>query len=104
MYSKYHNKKTEVHNILFDSKKESVRYQELDLLQRAKEISCLQLQPKFDLIVNGKKIGFYKADFSYIDEKTGKTIVEDTKGYTTQTYRIKKKLIKALYNIDIIET
>ena len=33
--SKYNNKKTEVDNIKFDSKKESQRYMELSMLQKA---------------------------------------------------------------------
>ena len=42
---KYHNKKTIVQGITFDSKLEAKRFQELKLLERAREIEDLQLQP-----------------------------------------------------------
>ena len=45
-YSKYRNKKTELDGIAFDSKREAERYAELKLLERAGEISYLQLQPE----------------------------------------------------------
>jgi len=101
--SKYYNKKTELHGISFDSKKESVRYQELLLLERARKITDLELQPRFDLIVNNQKIGFYKADFRYTDIRTGNSIIEDVKGMKTPVYNLKRKLVKALYGIDIVE-
>ena len=101
--SKYHSKKTEVYGISFDSKKEAGRYQELLLLERAKKITDLELQPRFDLVVNDQKIGFYKADFRYTDIKTGDSVVEDVKGMKTPVYNLKRKLVKALYGIDIVE-
>ena len=72
------------------------------MLERAGEISELSLQPKFDLIINGCKIGFYKADFKY--EENGKVVIEDVKGMLTPVYKLKKKMMKAIYNIDIFET
>lgn len=99
---KYKNIKTEVCGIKFDSKAEARRYSCLKLLEKAGEISDLSLQPRFDLVVNGKKCGFYKADFKYIEN--GKEVVEDVKGVKTTTYNLKKKLIKAIYDIDIYET
>ena len=47
MQSKYKNKKTQVDMYVFDSAKEAQRYRELKLLERAKEISNLELQPRF---------------------------------------------------------
>ena len=37
------------------------------------------------------------ADFVYTDVKTGKTIVEDTKGYRNEVYKIKKKIFEYVY-------
>jgi hypothetical protein len=34
---------------------------------------------------------------------TGETVVEDVKGVRTAVYMLKKKLIKALYNVGIVE-
>jgi hypothetical protein len=101
--SKYYNKRTEVHGTSFDSKKEAARYQELLLLERAHKIVDLELQPRFDLVVNDCKIGFYKADFRYTDIKTGSSVIEDVKGMKTPVYNLKRKLVKALYGIDIVE-
>lgn len=104
MKNKYGAIKTTVDGIKFDSKKEARRYLQLKLMARAGEILYLELQPKFDLMVNGTKCGFYKADFKYIDTRTGKEVVEDVKGMKTPVYNLKKKLVKAIYNIDIFET
>lgn len=99
---KYHNKKTIVDNIKFDSKAEAERYCELKLLLQAKEISNLELQPKFEVLpkyVNnkGEKIRaiIYKADFSYY--YNNKKIVEDVKGYETKDFKLKKKLLEYKY-------
>ena len=103
--SKYFNVKTELHGVTFASQKEAGRYQELLWMQRAGLIRNIELQPRYDLVVNGKKCGFYKGDFRYIDVKTGNTVVEDTKHEKTRTaiFALKKKLVKALYDIDIVE-
>jgi hypothetical protein len=56
-------------------------------------------------MVNGEKIGRYVADFRYVDTATGVVTVEDVKSGPTKTpvYRLKRKLVKALYDIDITE-
>ena len=97
---KYKNKKTIVDDIQFDSKLEAKRYNELKLLEKSGKIKELQLQPSFELIPSFKKNGktfrkaIYKADFSYIDTETGETIIEDTKGYVTELYKLKKKIFE----------
>jgi len=68
---------------------------ELVLMQRAGEISHLQLQPAFPCIIDGQKICTYKADFKYFTAK--ECVVEDVKGVKTPVYRLKKKLVEALY-------
>ena len=71
---------------------------------RSGDIDSLQLQPRYDFAVNGVKLGFYKADFAYLDTATEKLIIEDVKGVKTSVYRLKKKLMKAIHGIDILET
>jgi len=99
--NKYKNKKIVVDNIKFDSVLEANRYQELKLLQRAKQISNLRLQVPFLLQEGFKKNGKtyqaikYIADFVY--EENGQTIVEDTKGMKTETFKIKQKLFEYKY-------
>ena len=108
--SKYGNKKTEVDGIMFDSKKEANRYKELRLLEKSGNITDLELQKRYDFEINGVKLGFYKADFVYFvrlacdsTEQYGLTI-EDCKGFKTPVYNLKKKLMKAIHGIDILET
>lgn len=99
---KYKNIKVVIDGIKFDSKAEARRYRELKFLESAGEIELLSLQPKLDLVINDKKCGFYKADFEYYEG--GRRVIEDVKGVKTPVYNLKKKLIKALYDIDILET
>jgi len=100
--SKYNNKRVVIDGIKFDSIRESVRYLDLKILERAGEIRNLELQPRYDFVLNGVKMGFYKADFRYIDN--GVLIIEDVKGMKTPVYNLKKKMMKAFHNIEILET
>jgi hypothetical protein len=100
--TKYGATKTEVDGYVFDSKAESRRYSELILAEKAGEISNLTLQPVFPLIVNEKRVGKYIADFQYTD-RDGTRVVEDVKGMATPVYRLKKKIVEAIYGINIVE-
>ena len=102
-YSKYRNRKVTVDNVLFHSIHESERYRELVMLQSAGLISELELQPVYPLTVNNVKIGKYIADFRYLDTETGLYKIEDAKGFSTQVYKLKKKLVRAIYNIEVME-
>lgn len=86
----------------FDSKREAARWDELCLMQKAGAISNLQRQVKFSLDVNSSHICNYICDFSY--DAGNKRIVEDVKGVRTAVFIMKKKLLKALFSIDILET
>lgn len=99
---KYHAIPTEVDGVRFSSKAEARRYQDLLLLQRAGEISNLELQPKYRLHVNGWKIGEYRGDFRY-RTKAGEVVTEDVKGVKTPMYRWKKKHVMAEYGVDVVE-
>lgn len=103
--NKYHAVKTEVDGKLFDSKKEAKRFMELKLLERAGKIRDLKRQTNHEIIVKGMVICVFRSDFDYweIQEKE-KYVVEDTKGVKTPMYKLKKKLMKAVNNIDILET
>ena len=117
--NKYKAVKTVIDGITFDSKREAKRYTELKLLEKSGMITHLELQPKYDIIINGVKICSYRADFSYytvreenreqytnskgewiVPTKTGDPegqIVEDVKGFKTPIYKLKKKLVEASY-------
>ena len=101
--SKYGNLKCKIDGYTFDSQKEGRRYAELKILLRQGLISDLELQKEFELQPafrdnDGKWVRAirYKADFTYIDNETGKTIVEDVKSEATRknaVYKIKKKMM-----------
>ena len=100
--NKYRAIKTEVDNIRFDSKREAKRYQELRLLERAGVIKDLKLQVRFPLKVQSELICTYVADFVY--QENGQQVVEDSKGHRTREYVIKKKLMRAIHEVEILET
>jgi len=103
LMSKYHAIKTEMDGIIFASRAEAQRYGELKILEYQNHIACLELQPKYPIVVNGKKICTYIADFRYNDLDSKWQIIEDVKGIRTPVYRLKKKLVEAIYNIEITE-
>lgn len=99
--SKYRNRRTEVDGVLFDSKGEAQRWQELRLLEQAGEIRDLRRQVKFVLqdafVAAGtreREIA-YIADFVYSEGST--TVVEDFKGVKTAVFKIKRKLLLFRY-------
>lgn len=105
MYNKYGNKRS--HG--FDSKKERIRYAELQLMERAGKIQGLTRQVRFELIpaqyINGKCVERacnYIADFTYWQNNN--FVVEDCKGYRTPEYVIKRKLMLQKHNIRIKES
>lgn len=102
--SKYHNKKIEFNGEIFDSIKERDRWVELKILEATGDIKDLQRQVGFLLISSfpGQRSVTYKADFTYYEGD--KLIVEDCKGFKTQVYLLKKKLMRAVHNIVIRES
>ena len=102
--SKFGAKKTVVDGITFDSKWESERYGQLKAMERGGIVTDLELQVKYDIVINDIKICKYIADFVYKEESPGgeiREIVEDAKGFETPEFKLKKKLMKAVHNIDI---
>ena len=103
-YNKYNAKKTEFMGFKFDSKWEAERYGQLSSMSLAGVVKDLQRQIKYDIVVNDQKICRYIADFVYIlvnEDGSEEKIVEDAKGVQTTDFIIKKKLMKAIYNINI---
>jgi hypothetical protein len=118
--SKYHSQKVEIDGILFDSKREANRYRVLKEKAEMGQITSLERQVKFILIpvqkepdrlgprggmIKGKVLErecSYIADFTYYDQE-GNYIVEDTKGFRTPEYIIKRKMMLYLKGIRITE-
>lgn len=96
--SKYKNKPVYFNGNRFHSKKEARRYIKLLDMFGKGEIENLELQPRFKF-----PPGFsYYADFRYV--KNGKVVVEDTKGFRTEEFIIKKKCMEYFYpNIVLTE-
>jgi hypothetical protein len=100
---KYKNKKNEVDGYSFDSIAESNRFLELKILQAGGVIKSLSLQPRFKLQINNSLVCTYVGDFSYIKTENNETVVEDVKAVRTRTFIIKKKLMHAIYGIEVTE-
>lgn len=103
--SKYNNAKPEYYDpdlketLKFDSNKEFEYY--LLLKDRLKRGEIFRLQRQFKITIQptfttpqGEKIQAitYKADFVYLDSE-GVTHIVDVKGFKTDVYRLKKKLL-----------
>lgn len=95
---KYGARATWVDNIRFPSKMEADRYVQLKMLLAAKKIFNLSLHPEFRITVNGVLICKYIADSMY-QEAPGKSpiIIEDVKGSMPRDFKMKWKLVNALY-------
>lgn len=101
---KYNNKKTQVGSLTFDSKAEADAYILLKMAEERGAISDLKTkcpECRFKLHVNGILVATYVADFVYTDN--GERVVADKKGYRTDVYKLKKKLMKAILGIEILE-
>jgi hypothetical protein len=101
--NKYGAKRKKVDGITFHSTWEADRYSELKIMEKAGLISQLNLQVKYPLKVNGALVSNYIADFVYYDRESNE-ITEDAKGVKTPEYRLKKKLLLAIYGIEIYES
>ena len=105
--NKYKNHRVETYEGTFDSKKEFLRWKQLRMMQAAGKIQNLQRQVAYTLVPaqqtssGTERSVKYIADFVY--EMDGKTIVEDTKGFKTPDYIIKRKLMLYIHGIEIQE-
>ena len=86
------------------SKLESERALLLRTWERAGAITELRFQVRFELIPaqEGEKALAYVADAVYRDG-AGQPVVEDSKGFRTDVYRIKRKLMLWRHGIRILE-
>ena len=121
MKRKYHNKVVKYDGLEFDSKKEMYHYIKLKSMQDEGLISDLRLQVPFEIIPAiyeeqaiqlktktkyvskcVQRAAHYVADFVYKDA-SGNEVVVDTKGFRTQEYELKKKMMRAFLGITIKE-
>lgn len=101
---KFGAQKTVTDDGTFDSKAESLRFADLQLLEKSGQITGLSRQVKFRLGVGAQKFETYVADFLYFDISARKWTVEDKKGFRTGDFRRKKRLMLELFGIDVVES
>jgi hypothetical protein len=106
---KYGAVKVTIDGETFDSRREAKRWSELLVLQRANVIRNLRRQVKYPLIGRDGPIltptgrqAFYVADFVYDEIRLGAEVVEDSKGYPTPEYKLKRAILAA-QNVTITE-
>jgi hypothetical protein len=102
--NKYHAKKHAYNGMIFDSGIELERYQDLELLQAAGEITDLQRAPTYTLIKTFKRGGVtyravkYTPDFTF--RRAGQVIVEEVKSKGTKQardYMLRVKLFLSVF-------
>ena len=104
---KYNAKGEHINGFWFASAAEGKRYLQLVDMEKAGTIARLELQPTYQIMVKGKHIANYRADFRYVVlteyGSIDRLIVEDVKGMVTDVYIMKKKLVEAIYELEINE-
>ena len=100
--SKYGAVKVEVDGIKFDSNKEARVYQQLKLMEKGGVIKGFERQVSYKFVHNGVKICEYRADF-VVTFGDGRVEVWDAKGFKTDVYKLKKRMMMAFFNIYIVE-
>jgi hypothetical protein len=101
--AKYRSVRTEVGGVVYDSKREAAHAVLLEAMERNGLIRDLRRQVAYPLAVNGVVVCRYVADFVYHDTAAGAEAVVDVKGVKTAVYKIKKKLMLAVYGIQVKE-
>ena len=97
--NKYNAKKVHAFGKKFDSQGEYKRALFLMDCEKQGLIQNLEYQIPYKIVINDVKVCSYIADFRYM--YNGKVVVEDFKGMVTPIFKLKAKLIKACYDIDI---
>lgn len=105
---KYRNKPQIVDGKRFASKREAAAYVKLKALEASGKIFNLRCQVRYPLSVNGMLVATYIADFCWREvdgfgNPVGNEVVADAKGMRTPIYKLKKKLVRAIYGIEIVE-
>jgi hypothetical protein len=94
--NKYNAKTTLYNGYHYDSILEANYAMQLDWRLKAGDIKAWEKQVPIPIYVNGEHILTTKVDFLIHENDGSKTLVE-TKGFETADYRIKKKLIEAVW-------
>lgn len=87
--------------VFFGSKREHSHFVKLLHDQKHGLISDIELQPRFDIIVNDKNIGRYRADFKFFDKRKQTDRIQDVKGMVTRDGELRRKIVEALYGVTV---
>lgn len=110
--NKYRAQPVEIDGHRFASTAEARRYTELKALLAAGEITDLELQPAFHIVIDGRPVripskGYpngravrYLADFRY-RTRDGRVVVEDVKGMDTDVSKLKRALVEAIHQVKV---
>lgn len=99
--SKYGSRKTEYGGRIYHSAAEAKQAAELDILLKARKIKSWDAQVPMPIKVNGVYICTLIIDFG-VRESYDKFYYLETKGYETAVYKLKIKLLRAVYpDIDL---
>ena len=106
--SKYGAKPTVVDGHRFPSMGQARRYSELRLLEQAGQISNLELEPVYPIVINGEpvmmrngQVARYTGDFRYFEN--GVRVVEEFKGFVVRDYPLRRALVEHIYGVKIRE-
>ena len=108
---KYRNSPVERDGIRFDSQKEMQRWYALKLVEKAGLIVDLRRQVKVPLMGRDGPVRFqpsnraavYVADFAYFDVPKGVEVIEDSKGFQTPEFKLKRAILAA-QGVEIVLT
>lgn len=100
--NKYGAKKAKYKDRIYDSTLECNYAQQLDWRKKAGEIKRWESQYKLELKINDRHICNYYVDF-LVELFDGKVEYHEVKGFETSLWRLKWKMVKAIYcNNDFI--
>ena len=88
------------------SARQAKRWEQLLMLQSCGRIRNLRREVTYDLAVKGQKLCAYRADHVYEELVSGgkwEWVVEDVKGFRTEAYKLKARMMLVLRGIKIRE-
>lgn len=100
--SKYRAQPVTTEEGRFASKKEYADWCELKLREKAGLIQRLERQVRIPITINQQTVCTYIADAIWFEN--GERVVFDSKGYETPEFKLKRKLLKAVLNINLRTT
>lgn len=99
--NKYNAIKVKVNGKTCDSKLEARHYNNLLLLAKQGHITDLEFHPRFDAMVNGRKIGRIELDFKFFDAQLKEWRYVDSKGVYTTFSKWKHKHLELQEDIKV---